>query len=462
MVFMGYIKQGSDTTLKAGPLLTSAGAPATGLGLVAADCKISITGGALTAKTGTNPSEDSLGVYDVPVTGAANVASTGRFSMVINKTGALPWRGDWVVLDPESFDTWISGTAPWAVELTPTGITALDQQIQDSVTAVSEQPSATGTITTVGAINTPTAGQQVITLGGSAVSGTNRYKEQTLWIGDGTGAGQSRGIRSQTGLAVTVDNFDIQPAAGDLYVVDWGSQSVLPTTIGNVSNLDATVSSRASASALATVQADTDDVQARLPAALVGGRMDASVGAMAANVMTAAAAAADLTTELQANLALASALATAQTAISDIQARLPATLLGGRVRAHVELMGADTVDTNALATSAVAEIQSGRATLVALTDGTVVAGTVSDKTGYRLSATGVDDIWDEPIPEPTGVFSWASATARKLVGWRGVLDKNKKIQTPTSVAVRNDADTADLATGTVSDTAGVATKGTLT
>lgn len=41
-----------------------------------------------------------------------------------------------------------------------------------------------------------------------------------------------------------------------------------------------------------TLQADTDDIQTRLPAALVGGRMDSSVGAMAANVLTAAAIAA--------------------------------------------------------------------------------------------------------------------------------------------------------------------------
>lgn len=53
---------------------------------------------------------------------------------------------------------------------------------------------------------------------------------------------------------------------------------------------------------LAAIQADTDDVQARLPAALVGGRIDASVGAMAANVMTAAATAADYVTELQSGL----------------------------------------------------------------------------------------------------------------------------------------------------------------
>lgn len=56
--------------------------------------------------------------------------------------------------------------------------------------------------------------------------------------------------------------------------------------------------------------ADTNDIQSRLPAALVSGRIDASVGAMAANVMTAAAAASDLTTELQAGLATSADVAT--------------------------------------------------------------------------------------------------------------------------------------------------------
>lgn len=43
----------------------------------------------------------------------------------------------------------------------------------------------------------------------------------------------------------------------------------------------------------ASVQADTNDMQTRLPAALVSGRIDASVGAMAAGVVTAAAVATD-------------------------------------------------------------------------------------------------------------------------------------------------------------------------
>lgn len=60
----------------------------------------------------------------------------------------------------------------------------------------------------------------------------------------------------------------------------------------------------------AAIEVDTQDLQGRLPTALVSGKIDASVGAMAANVMTAAAAASDLTTELQSGLATASALST--------------------------------------------------------------------------------------------------------------------------------------------------------
>jgi hypothetical protein len=59
----------------------------------------------------------------------------------------------------------------------------------------------------------------------------------------------------------------------------------------------------------ASIQTDTNDIQTRLPAALVSGRMDASVGAMAANVMTAAATNADYVTELQSGLSTLNAAA---------------------------------------------------------------------------------------------------------------------------------------------------------
>ena len=68
------------------------------------------------------------------------------------------------------------------------------------------------------------------------------------------------------------------------------------------------------------IQADTEDIQARLPAALIGGRMDASVGAMAANVLTATAIATDAITaaKIAANAIGASELAAdAATEIAD-------------------------------------------------------------------------------------------------------------------------------------------------
>lgn len=58
---------------------------------------------------------------------------------------------------------------------------------------------------------------------------------------------------------------------------------------------------------IAAVQADTDNIQTRLPAALVSGRMDVSVGAMAADVITSSALAASAVTEIQTGLSTLSA-----------------------------------------------------------------------------------------------------------------------------------------------------------
>lgn len=73
------------------------------------------------------------------------------------------------------------------------------------------------------------------------------------------------------------------------------------------------------------VEVDTQDIQSRIPAALVSGRMDASVGAMAANTLTASSLASDAVTEIQNGLATATALqtvddeiATLQTSVNDV------------------------------------------------------------------------------------------------------------------------------------------------
>ena len=68
--------------------------------------------------------------------------------------------------------------------------------------------------------------------------------------------------------------------------------------------------------------------------------------AISANWLTAAGTAADFTTEIQAGLATAAALTTVagyiDTEIADIQARLPAALVGGRMDSNVSAIGNDT------------------------------------------------------------------------------------------------------------------------
>jgi hypothetical protein len=78
------------------------------------------------------------------------------------------------------------------------------------------------------------------------------------------------------------------------------------------------------------IQADTEDIQTRLPAALVSGRIDASVGAMAADVVTAAAIAADAI----------GASELAASAVTEIQAGL-STLDAAGVRSAVGLASAN-------------------------------------------------------------------------------------------------------------------------
>ena len=89
----------------------------------------------------------------------------------------------------------------------------------------------------------------------------------------------------------------------------------------------------------------------------------------------------------------------------------------------------------------------------------VTVGSSEDKTGYRLSATGVDDILDESITEPSGAFAWASGSLRSIIGWVGALSRNKMTQTSGTTTLRNDADGGDISTSDVSDDGTTMTRG---
>ena len=126
-------------------------------------------------------------------------------------------------------------------------------------------------------------------------------------------------------VALTSSHTD---TAGDLVLHATGTGAD-PTDVR-----DEVSAAPATAAQATAIETDTQDLQSRLPAALVSGRIDASVGAMAAGVVTAAAIAtnaidadalaADAVTELQAGLATGAALADVQAGVDLVAAGVAA------------------------------------------------------------------------------------------------------------------------------------------
>lgn len=242
--------------------------------------------------------------------------------------------------------------------------------------------------------------------------------------------------------------------------VDWanvGSQSTTVTLSGTT------------VKTATDVETDTANIQTRLPAALVSGRIDASVGAMAADVITSTALAASAVTEIQSGLStldaagvrtavgLASANLDTQIATLATAANL-ATVAGyidteigtiitqttaASIRSAVGLASAN-LDTqiSALATA------SALASLVT-TVGVAGAGlTGIPKTGYKLASDGLDLI----IPDdPSAAPVLGTATLPQWIAYFGAWSVNEINSDSNSVDLRNSADSGNLASYPVSD-----------
>jgi hypothetical protein len=179
----------------------------------------------------------------------------------------------------------------------------------------------------------------------------------------------------------------------------------------------------------AAIQADTDNIQTRIPASLVSGRIDASVGAVATDAINAASLAADAGTEIgtavwatttrqltaldedittldldahiRTALGLASAnldtqIAAVQADTDNIQTRIPAALVSGRIDASVGAMAANTITAAAIATDAIDDdaIATGAIASTAFASGAITAAAIAaDAIGAsELAADAVTEI----------------------------------------------------------------------
>ena len=141
--------------------------------------------------------------------------------------------------------------------------------------------------------------------------------------------------------------FEILLPGDTVNLAQWAGTAVIDTNTVGVPAVD-TVRVAGTAQTAGDIIGDTNDVQARLPAALVGGRMDASVVAMAADTITASAVAVGA---IAADAFAAGAIDNAAFNVTETLTANPAT--GGIVAAS---FGAGAIDAAALAADAGTEI----------------------------------------------------------------------------------------------------------
>lgn len=172
-------------------------------------------------------------------------------------------------------------------------------------------------------------------------------------------------LANRSALRPTTAGRTLDVSAGGEAGLDWANIGS-PTTTNNLSGTTIKTAT--------DIQADTDDIQSRLPAALgANGNIKADVR----DYNGVAGSFASGRPEVNTTHWKGTAAATVDTA-------------GYPVVTVKDGTGAGEIATTSGAIDTVTSVTNG-----------VTVTTNNDKTGYRLSATGVDDVWDEPLAAHT-------------------------------------------------------------
>lgn len=496
---------------------TSVAHNATGMDM--ALIKSSITGvptfTALTPTTGSTQDWVNLGDgwYYIEITAAQN-DTEGELVISGFATGVLPWRSVQYQVVPQTvYNSLVAGSDTLPVDqiqllgtavATPTvaGVQEVDiTHISGSAVNTASAQIGTNVVSTAtGAITATSIAADAI---GASELASDAVTEiaNAVWDMDATGH-QTTGTFGQ--------------AIGDP-VAD--TNSIYKAVVTDATGATVGVDVVAVKAETASIQSDTNDIQTRLPAALVSGRIDASIGAAAANTITASALATDAIAEIsdgvwdedatghQTQGTFGQAIGDPVADTNTIYQAVVTDAAGTNIAADIIAIEAQTDDigTAGAGLTAIpwnaawdAEVESevddalGGGTGTALTAipwnaawdaevqseaadalnaydppthaelttavGSVTVTTNNDKTGYALSSAGIDAILDDTIPEPSGVFAWP-VSVRDALGWLGALARNKRTQTTSAQVLRNDADNATLATSSTSDDGTTTTRG---
>ena len=349
----------------------------------------------------TDQGTSGLYAIAIPATGGASVSNdTEGFGWFTGKaTGVLPWRGPVICFRAAALNNSLidAGATGLLAPATAARTLVVDANGLADANVVKVGPTGSGTAQTAGDIIGDTNDIQA-RLPAALTAGGNIKADALAWNGLTTVA---------LPLVPTTAGRTLDVSATGEAGLDWANIGS-PTTAQNLS----------------ATNIDVDQVVASVSGAV--GSVTGSVGSVAAGGITAAsiatdaidadALAADAVTEIQAGLATSAALATVQADTDNIQTRLPAALVGGRMDASVGAMAAavvtaaaiatDAIDADALAADAVAEIVDG------VWDEAIAGHLGAGSTGAALNAAGAaGDPWTTALPGAYG-----AGTAGFIVG----------------------------------------------
>jgi hypothetical protein len=374
---------------------------------------------------------DGMYTIEIPDTGGASINNNalgfGWFTGVA--TGVLPWRGPTIQFSPANVvNSLVLGTDKLQVHadeitaglITATAIAtgAIDADaIADN--AIDAGAIATGAITAAkfaaGAIDAAAIADNAIDAGAIAANAITSAKIATGAITSGTFA-----AGAINAAAIAADAITDAKVASDVTIAS------VTGAVGSVAGAVGSVTGNVGGNVVGTVASVVGAVGS--VTGNVGGNVTGSVGSIASGGITTASFAAGAI----------NAAAIAADAITDAKVASDVTI-------------ASVTGSVGSVTGAVGSVTGAVGSVTGNVGGNVVGSvgsvtTVSDKTGYRLSATGVDDVWDEVME--------GSLTARQFArGFAAALLGELSGAGTTTIEIRDASDTKVRITATV-DSAG--------
>jgi hypothetical protein len=455
---MNLLRNGTSQVVRFGPFLDSTDGvtPETGLTIAQTDMQLSKDGAAFAQKNAAgNATHDTDGWYSTTFD-ATDTATNGILLLQVNVSGALPVWHEYYVVPSSTYDA-----------LTTNGLNNV---------AATDVVSAGAITTSSGAVSTVTSVTNQVTADVTAISGDSTAANNLELDYDGTGYNKTnstigtcttntdmRGTDSALLASAAPTNFSDLSITASTGLVDitqtaadkvWSSTTRTVSAATNITS-DASAITMSSSGVVGTVNLvnttttntdmrGTDTALLASSAPTNFSALGISVGGAIDNVTLVATTTTNTDMRGTDSALLA---ASAPTNFSDLSITASAGLV------DITQSAAD----KAWSTST-RLLTAG--TNIVLAKGVGVTG-FNDLSAAQVNAEVVDVIFTDTYAEPGSVPAATSSISAKLK-WVFTASRNKLLQTNTTQTIRNDADSAAIATSTVSDDGTTFTRGEFT